>query len=81
MSQTFIQTLCLMLISLLFSIVVGFLVALIIWPLWNWLMPAIFSLPQITYIQSWGLSVLLTSLFRLNTSVSYNQKQIEDFRK
>jgi hypothetical protein len=74
MSQNFIQTLCLMLISLLFSIVVGFLIALIIWPLWNWLMPAIFGLPQITYIQSWGLSVLLTLLFRLNTSVSYNQK-------
>ena len=73
MSQTFIQTLCLMLISILFSIVVGFLVALIVWPLWNWLMPVIFNLPQISYIQSWGLSVLLTLLFRLNTSVSYNK--------
>lgn len=73
MSQLFIQTIYLMLISLLFSIVIGFLVALIVWPLWNWLMPVIFSLPQITYIQSWGLCVLLTLLFRLNTSVSYSK--------
>lgn len=73
MSQLFIQTIYLMLISLLFSIVIAFLVALIVWPLWNWLMPVIFGLPQITYIQSWGLSVLLTMLFRLNTSVSYNK--------
>jgi len=32
--------------------------------LWNWLMPDIFGLKQITYWQSWGLLILSTILFK-----------------
>ena len=32
--------------------------------LWNWLMPAIFGLPVITYLQAWGLVLLSHILFK-----------------
>lgn len=38
-------------LSLLFSIVTMLL--------WNWLMPVIFSLPKITWLQAFGLTILL----------------------
>lgn len=42
--------------ALLFGLVV-------LW-LWNWLMPAIFGLPAITFWQAWGLVVLSHILFK-----------------
>ncbi len=49
-------------------------IALIItWPvqlLWNWLMPAIFSLPAITFWQALGLQILIALLFKLSVSTS-----------
>ena len=50
---------------LAFSFVLGFLAGLILissipfWLLWNWLIPPIFGLPNITLIQSFGLWLLL----------------------
>lgn len=32
--------------------------------LWDWLMPMIFGLPQITWLQAWGLMVLCSLLFK-----------------
>ncbi len=43
------------------------LYALILWPLWNWLMPGLFDLPTLTYIESLGLLVLISLMFRWNT--------------
>lgn len=42
----------------------AFLVGLIVWPLWNWLMPTLFNLPEITYIQACGISWLCGCLFK-----------------
>jgi hypothetical protein len=36
--------------------------------LWNWLMPDIFSLPEITFWQALGLNALATILFKQNTN-------------
>jgi hypothetical protein len=41
-------------IAVAFAFLFGWLVML----LWNWLMPAIFNLPHITYWQAWGLVLL-----------------------
>lgn len=41
-----------------------FLFGLIVMWLWNWLMPDIFGLPQITYWQGWGLLLLSCILFK-----------------
>lgn len=41
-----------------------FLFGWIVMLLWNWLMPEIFGLAQITYWQGWGLLVLSSILFK-----------------
>ncbi len=40
--------------------------------LWNWLMPAIFNLPTITWTQGWGLMLLSSLLIKGGTTVSKN---------
>lgn len=43
------------------------LVSLVVWALWNWLMPVIFNAPEITYIQTLGLVILIKLLFSTNS--------------
>jgi len=47
-------------IAAVMALLLGFVV---MW-LWNWLMPAIFGLPTITFWQAWGLVVLAHILFK-----------------
>jgi hypothetical protein len=42
---------------------IGLLVGIVIQLLWNWLMPAIFGLPEITYWQGVGIFILFKILF------------------
>jgi hypothetical protein len=54
--------------TLLAAILVVVLVAVILgfplmW-LWNWLMPGIFNLPEITFWQALGINALSTILFK-----------------
>lgn len=49
--------------GLLFAIGFIALFSLIVMLLWNWLMPSIFGLGQITYLQSAGLLILSKILF------------------
>jgi len=41
----------------------AFFFGLIVMLLWNWLMPTIFTLPEITYWQAWGIFLLAKILF------------------
>jgi hypothetical protein len=38
--------------------------------LWDWLMPVLFGLGTITWLQAWGLSLLCNFLFRGHTTNS-----------
>ena len=38
--------------------------------LWNWLMPTLFNLPEITFWQACGLNLLSTMIFKSNTSIN-----------
>jgi hypothetical protein len=38
--------------------------------LWDWLMPTLFGLKEITLFQAWGLMVLCSLLFKSHTSTS-----------
>lgn len=40
------------------------------WLLWNWLVPTIFGLTEITLLQAWGLIFLSGLFFKSNTSQS-----------
>lgn len=55
------------------ALLFGFIV---MW-LWNWLMPLIFGLPEITFWQAWGLVVLAHILFK---SFPHNQHEKHDDR-
>ena len=37
--------------------------------LWNWLMPYLFGLPEITFIQAIGLNILTNILFRPSITI------------
>lgn len=50
-------------------IVLGFVLSLPIWLLWNsCLVPAIDGVHEITWLQAWGLNVLCTGLFKETVS-------------
>lgn len=50
--------------ALAFAAVIAFLFGWILMLLWNWLMPAIFGLTTISYLQAWGLILLSHLLFK-----------------
>jgi len=50
--------------GLVFAFVMAFLFGYFVMLLWNWLMPAIFGLVEITYWQAWGLVLLAHILFK-----------------
>ncbi len=43
---------------------IGFVLGLVVMMLWNWLMPALFGVPEVTYWQAVGLFVLCHLLFK-----------------
>jgi magnesium-transporting ATPase (P-type) len=46
-----------------FVLIIVAAVSLIVFLLWNWLMPAIFNLPEINYLQAVGILILSKILF------------------
>ena len=48
------------------------LVSLPFWLLWNWLIPNIFGLPEITLLQAFGLWILITLLRSSTSSLKNN---------
>jgi|GEM_PF-873162 len=50
-----------------------FLFGWVVMLLWNWLMPEIFGLQQVTYWQAWGLLVLSSILFKSFPSGGSNE--------
>ncbi len=41
--------------------------------LWNWLMPEIFGLPEITFWQAIGLNILCTIMFRPSVNIKKSE--------
>lgn len=50
-------------------IVCAFITGFFVMLFWNWLMPMLFGLTKITYIQGWGISALSGLLFKGSTKV------------
>lgn len=51
---------------------VSALMSLPVMLLWDWLMPTIFGLPEITWFQAWGLLFLCGLLFKSHITVNKN---------
>lgn len=47
-------------------IIIALVISLPVFFLWNWLMPEIFGLTQITFWQAMGISALSSILFKAN---------------
>lgn len=54
--------------GVLLLVCVAALMSLPVMLLWDWLMPTIFNLKEITWFQAWGLMFLSGLLFKSNTS-------------
>jgi hypothetical protein len=52
------------------AVVIGLLQAVPVWLLWNWLMPVLFEVPKVTFLQALGLSILAGCLFQSHSSSS-----------
>ena len=58
-------------VAMLVVLLIIFFAALFSLPimlLWDWLMPTLFGLGTITWVQAWGLSVLCGLLFKSSNS-------------
>ena len=55
-----------------FIFVMAALMSLPVMLLWDWLMPSIFGLREITWFEAWGLFFLCGLLFRSHTTVNKN---------
>ena len=63
-----------LLVILLMVIVISIFMALPTMLLWNWLMPTIFGLKTITFMQALGLNILSNILFNKTSSSTSNSK-------
>jgi hypothetical protein len=60
----------------------AFLLGFVVQALWNWLLPPIFNLPEITYWQAWGLLVLAHLLLGGGPRIHHqNHHKKDDFRE
>jgi len=69
------------LLGLLFASVVALLLGFVVMWLWNWLMPAIFSLPLISFWQAWGLVVLGHIFFKSSPHHSPRFHRDEEWKR
>ncbi len=65
-----IQGLFLLALGLAFVGVMSLLAAVVMFFLWNWLMPELFNLKEVTYWQAWGLCFLCSMLFKGGDTVT-----------
>jgi hypothetical protein len=59
------NTLLVIAITVGIAIIIGMIIAVPIWLLWNWIMVSIFGLPELTFLQTYGLFVLLSLIFNI----------------
>ena len=63
------------LVALLLVIGISIFFAIPVWLLWNWLMPIIFGVTNVSLVQAWGLTLLCSLLFsRIQFQVTRNIK-------
>lgn len=73
MSDTVVIAILTSLILLAVAAIVGILIALPLMLLWNWLMPSLFNLREIGFLEAYGLYFLSNILFK--SSQSSNDKK------
>ena len=49
------------------AFIVSVIASIPVWLLWNWLIPTLFDLKEISLLEAWGLSLLCSILFKSTT--------------
>ena len=62
--ETAIDVIKLFITTIILASILSLLIAIPVMILWNWLMPVIFGLTEITVFQAFGLSILSAFLFK-----------------
>jgi hypothetical protein len=52
------------------ALLIGMAVAIPTWLLWNLIMSSVFGLPELTFLQTYGLFVLLSLIFNTFSTIS-----------
>src|SRR6056297_1356927 len=60
---------------ILLGISIAFMVGYIVMRLWNWLMPHLFGLPQVSYWEAVGVLILAKIIFGFGGGGSHNNKK------
>jgi len=60
---------------ILLGIAIAFMVGYIVMRLWNWLMPHLFGLPQVSYWEAVGVLILAKIIFGFGGGGSHNNKK------
>lgn len=60
-----------LLLSIVITAAVALLLGWIVMMLWNWLIPDLFGLKEITYLQGWGIAFLCQTLFGSHSKTSW----------
>jgi succinate dehydrogenase hydrophobic anchor subunit len=68
MNNDIIETIGSILTAILMIVLVALILGFPLMWLWNWLMPSIFNLPEITFWQALGLNALSTILIKPATN-------------
>ena len=64
------QTIAAFITAIAFLVGLSLIMALPTMLLWDWLMPELFGLKEVTLFQAWGLNFLCGMLFKSHTSAS-----------
>lgn len=69
--------------GIVLAVGIAFVLGFVVQALWNWLLPDIFGLPEITYWQAWGLLILAHLLLGGGPRVHHEKGKHErgDFHK
>ena len=59
----FLDILGMLIMTVVIVVLVALLLSIPFMLLWNWLMPSVFNLPSITFIQAIGLMILTSLIF------------------
>lgn len=60
-------------VTVLLSAVFSLILSMPTYFLWNWLVPSIFGIREITILESWGISFLAGISFKNNININYNK--------
>lgn len=63
------ESIVLLVVAIGMTFLTAALLSLPVMLLWDWLMPVIFGLPEITWLQAWGLLFLCGLLFRSHVKI------------